>query len=56
MARLGLWARLRGDPRARAAARAGAGDAGCGPSELEKTLEQLLDDLGSAHRRPFQNS
>jgi hypothetical protein len=26
------------------------------PEELEKTLAQLLDDLGSAHRRPFQIS
>jgi hypothetical protein len=49
VARVGFWARIRGvkleappppePPRI---------------EELEQTLEQLLDDLGSAHKRPFQ--
>jgi hypothetical protein len=50
VARLGLWARMRGykppppppDP---------------GPprhERLEQAFEQLLDELGSAHRKPFQ--
>jgi hypothetical protein len=50
VARMGLWARMRGyrppppppDP---------------GPSRherLEQAFEQLLDELGSAHRKPFQ--
>jgi hypothetical protein len=49
VARVGLWARIRGvrlevppppePPRT---------------EELEQTLERLLDDLGSAHKRPFQ--
>ena len=52
VARLGLWARLRGvkppppppDP---------------GPprhERLERAFEQLLDELGFAHRKPFQGS
>jgi hypothetical protein len=51
VARLGLWARLRGvkpplpaEPELESVS----------PHELEATLEQLLDDLGSAHRKPFQ--
>jgi hypothetical protein len=52
VARMGLWARLRGTPAAMPAPpppeAPGRGD------DLEKALEQLLDDLGSAHRRPFQ--
>jgi hypothetical protein len=51
VARMGLWARLRGiEPVAPSPPPppAGRGD------DLEKALEQLLDDLGSAHRRPFQ--
>jgi hypothetical protein len=50
VARIGFWARLRGiessapPPSERRPQR-----------ELERTLEQLLDDLGSAHRKPFQN-
>jgi hypothetical protein len=42
VARLGVWARLRGtkpDPPAHA--------------DIERRLESLLDDLGAAHRRPF---
>ncbi|HEY6779654.1 MAG TPA: hypothetical protein VI111_01800 [Thermoleophilaceae bacterium] len=49
VAKLGVWARLRGvkpppapepePPRSH---------------ELERAFEQLLDDLGSAHRKPFQ--
>jgi hypothetical protein len=54
VARLGLWARMRGTqppvetPTPPSPAAAGRVD------DLEKALEQLLDDLGSAHRRPFQ--
>lgn len=53
VARLGLWARLRGvnpppppeptEPTPWSA------------EQLEQAFEQLLDDLGSAHRKPFQN-
>jgi hypothetical protein len=50
VARVGLWARVRGvrlvEPRPEPEPPARA--------ELEQTLEQLLDDLGSAHKRPFQ--
>ena len=49
VAKVGIWARLRGiqppPPREPETPRR---------DELEQTLEQLLDDLGSAHRRPFQ--
>jgi hypothetical protein len=45
VAELGFWARMRGvapqPPR---------------HSDLERRLEQLLDDLGSAHKKPFQGS
>jgi hypothetical protein len=51
VAGLGLWARLRGMKPPPAA----EPDAdSVTPHELEATLEQLLDDLGSAHRKPFQ--
>jgi hypothetical protein len=45
VAELGLWARLRGDrpPEPR-------------HPDLERALEALLDELGSAHRKPFQGS
>jgi hypothetical protein len=52
VARLGVWARMRGikpppppepDPER------------WSPEQLERAFEQLLDDLGSAHRKPFQN-
>jgi hypothetical protein len=53
VAQLGLWARMRGvkppppapepEPTSWTAA------------QLEQAFEQLLDDLGSAHRKPFQN-
>ena len=51
VARLGLWARIRGlkaspppepEPEPRSA------------EQLEEAFEQMLDDLGSAHRKPFQ--
>ena len=49
VARVGLWARILGarveEPPPPEAPRTDA---------LEQTLEQLLDDLGSAHKRPFQ--
>ncbi len=53
VAKLGLWARLRGvkpppppEPTEPAAPPRG--------EELQRAFEQLLDDLGSAHRKPFQ--
>jgi hypothetical protein len=49
VARLGIWARLRGEtpppPPEPEPLRS---------KELEQAFEQLLDDLGAAHRRPFQ--
>jgi len=53
VARLGLWARLRGTRAAEPAAPPEP-EAKVRPEQLEQTLAQLLDDLGSAHRRPFQ--
>ena len=50
VAKVGLWARLRGVPPQPAPPPEPPPD-----RELERTLEQLLDDLGSAHRKPFQN-
>jgi hypothetical protein len=48
VARLGLWARLRGiAPSAQPPPRPRR-------EEIERALEQLLDELGSAHRKPFQ--
>ena len=41
-ARIGLWARLRGEEPPQA-----------GHPDLEQRLNALLDDLGSAHRKPF---
>ena len=56
VARMGLWARLVGG-RAATPPPVPAAPPSEGRSEdLQKALEQLLDDLGSAHRRPFQNS
>jgi hypothetical protein len=55
VARLGLWARLRGT-RALDPPPTPEPETKVRPEELEKTLAQLLDDLGSAHRRPFQIS
>jgi hypothetical protein len=50
VARIGFWARLRGvEPPAPRAPEPPP------HRDLERTLEQLLDDLGSAHRKPFQN-
>jgi hypothetical protein len=45
VADLGLWARMRGiePPPPRHA-------------DMERRLERLLDDLGSAHKKPFQGS
>jgi len=49
VARLGLWARLRGvAPPPPPAPEPPPAD------ELERALERLLDDLGAAHRKPFQ--
>jgi hypothetical protein len=49
VAKLGFWARLRGvkpppEPEPQAPR----------SEQLEQALQQLLDDLGSAHRKPFQ--
>ena len=48
VARLGIWGRMRGveppPPEAHEPTR---------HEELEQALEGLLDDLGSAHRKPF---
>ena len=49
VARLGFWARLHGmapppRPRPRPTRK----------RKLEQALEQLMDDLGAAHRKPFQ--
>jgi hypothetical protein len=50
VARIGFWARLRGvEPPAPPPPEPPP------QHELERTLEQLLDDLGSAHRKPFQS-
>jgi hypothetical protein len=53
VASLGLWARLRGvkpppgpEPESESES--------VSPEQLEQAFEQLLDDLGSAHRKPFQ--
>jgi hypothetical protein len=47
-AKVGFWARMRGakPPPPQAAP----------TDELERAFEKLLDDLGSAHRKPFQQS
>lgn len=55
VARMGLWARLIG-VRAPAPAVPATPPTEGRSEDLQKALEQLLDDLGSAHRRPFQNS
>ena len=38
----GFWARLRGE-----------GEPETGHEQLEERLSEVLDDLGSAHKRPF---
>jgi len=53
IARIGLWARLRG-PRPEGLAPPPEPPTPARAEDLEQTLAQLLDDLGSAHRRPFQ--
>jgi hypothetical protein len=52
VAKLGLWSRLRGlqppappEPEPERPT----------PERVEQALEQLLDELGSAHRKPFQS-
>ena len=54
VARMGIWARLR-RPRPPEPGTAPEPERNVDPQELEETLAQLLDDLGSAHKRPFQN-
>ena len=41
----GFWARMRGEP-----------EPPTGYEELEERLSELLDDLGSAHKRPFSRN
>jgi hypothetical protein len=53
VARIGLWSRLRGVRPAPAPPQ--PPKPGPRPEELERSLERLLDELGSARRRPFQN-
>ncbi|HEX4759665.1 MAG TPA: hypothetical protein VH256_02645 [Thermoleophilaceae bacterium] len=51
VARMGLWGRLRGvKPPEPAPWQPESVSA----EHFERTFEQLLDDLGSAHRKPFQ--
>jgi hypothetical protein len=52
VARIGLWSRLRG---VRPTPAPPPPVEGPNPDELERSLERLLDELGSARRRPFQN-
>jgi hypothetical protein len=52
VARLGLWARLRGVPPPSPPEPAPRPPS---PEQIERALEELLDELGSAHRKPFQN-
>ena len=54
VARMGIWARLR-RPRPLEPETAPEPERTVDAEELEETLAQLLDDLGSAHKRPFQN-
>lgn len=54
VARMGIWARLR-RPREPEPEPVAEPEKGLNPEELEGALAQLLDDLGSAHKRPFQN-
>ena len=54
VARIGVWARLR-RPRPMDQDPAPESEPTVNAAELEETLSQLLDDLGSAHKRPFQN-
>src|SRR3954449_9437669 len=42
VARLGFWGRLRGEPEPTGS-----------HEQLEERLSEVLDDLGSAHKRPF---
>jgi hypothetical protein len=51
VARVGLWARLRGVKPSTSPA---PEPEGMTPERLEQSLEGLLDALGSAHRKPFQ--
>jgi hypothetical protein len=53
VARIGLWSRLRGVRPTPAPPP--PPQPGPRPEELERSLERLLDELGSARRRPFQN-
>jgi hypothetical protein len=53
VARLGLWARLRGVQPSPPPAEPEPEPPS--PEQVERALEQLLDELGSAHRKPFQN-
>jgi hypothetical protein len=55
VAKVGLWARIRGVRLLPPPEPEPEPDPEPPPQEdLAQTLEQLLDDLGSAHKRPFQ--
>jgi hypothetical protein len=54
VARLGLWDRLLGVKPPPPAPPPEPSRESLKPEQLEQALEQLLDDLGSAHRKPFQ--
>ena len=55
VARLGLWSRLMGvKPPPPPPAPESERPERPTPEQWEQALEQLLDDLGSAHRKPFQ--
>jgi hypothetical protein len=53
VARLGLWSRLMG-VKPPPPPEAEPEPEGLSPEQIERAFEQLLDDLGSAHRKPFQ--
>jgi hypothetical protein len=53
VARLGLWARFLGQ-KPPAPPEPEPETPSWTPEQLEQAFEQLLDDLGSAHRKPFQ--
>jgi hypothetical protein len=55
VAALGLWARLRGVKPPPSPPPWQPEPETLGAEQLEQAFEQLLDDLGSAHRKPFQN-
>jgi hypothetical protein len=53
VARLGLWSRLMG-AKPPPPPQPEPEPEGLSPEQMEQAFEELLDDLGSAHRKPFQ--